>query len=55
MKEYLVKVRKIDTCEIIDEFEVGFKNNNDLNDFMDCELHNYDDYKYYELEWFCTL
>ena len=52
MKEYLVEISRIDTGEIIDESEVVFKNNNDLNDFMEYELHNYDDYKYSDLEWF---
>ena len=43
MKEYTINVYNVNTLETIDTFEAEFENVGDLCDFMDTELHNYDD------------
>lgn len=54
MKEYLVKIRRIDTGEIIDEFPVGIYNcgleEQLLYKFMKDKLHNYSE-EYFNLDW----
>ena len=43
MKEYTINVYNVNTLETIDTFEAEFENVTDLCEFMDTELHNYDD------------
>ena len=50
MKEYTINVYNVNTLETIDTFEAEFENVGDLCDFMDTELHNYDD-KYTNLNY----
>ena len=50
MKEYTINVYNVNTLETIDTFVAEFENVGDLCDFMDTELHNYDD-KYTNLNY----
>ena len=50
MKEYTINVYNVNTLETIDTFEAEFENVGELCDFMDSELHNYDD-KYTNLNY----
>ena len=50
MKEYTINVYNVNTLETIDTFVAEFENVTDLCDFMDTELHNYDD-KYTNLDY----
>ena len=43
MKEYTINVYNVNTLETIDTFVAEFENVTDLSEFMDTELHNYDD------------
>ena len=43
MKEYTINVYNVNTLETVDTFIAEFENVTDLCDFMDTELHNYDD------------
>ena len=43
MKEYTISVYNVNTLETIDTFEAEFENVGDLCEFMESELHNYDD------------
>ena len=43
MKEYTITVYNVNTLETIDTFEAEFENVGDLCEFMESELHNYDD------------
>ena len=57
MKEYTINVYNVNTGKIIDTFVAEFENLYDLSDFMDTQLHNYDDsytnlnYKYTTLDY----
>lgn len=53
MKEYQVKVYNKITKENIDEFVVEFETINELYEFIQNELHNYNE-KYYNLDWSYT-
>ena len=50
MKEYTINVYNVNTLETVDTFVAEFENVGDLCDFMDTELHNYDD-KYTNLNY----
>ena len=50
MKEYTIKVYNVNTLETVDTFVAEFENVTDLCDFMETELHNYDD-KYTNLDY----
>ena len=50
MKEYTINVYNVNTLETIDTFVAEFESVGDLCDFMDTELHNYDD-KYTNLNY----
>ena len=50
MKEYTINVYNVHTLETIDTFVAVFENVTDLCEFMDTELHNYDD-KYTNLDY----
>ena len=43
MKEYTINVYNVNTLETVDTFVAEFENVCDLIDFMNTELHNYDD------------
>ena len=43
MKEYTINVYNVNTLETIDTFVAEFENVGDLCEFMESELHNYDD------------
>ena len=43
MKEYTITVYNVNTLETIDTFVAEFENVGDLCEFMETELHNYDD------------
>ena len=43
MKEYTITVYNVNTLETIDTFIAEFENVGDLCEFMESELHNYDD------------
>ena len=53
MKEYTINVYNVNTLETIDTFVAEFENVGELCDFMDSELHNYDD-KYTNLDYKIT-
>ena len=50
MKEYTINVYNVNTLETIDTFVAEFENVTELCDFMDTELHNYND-KYTNLDY----
>ena len=50
MKEYTINVYNVNTLETIDTFVAEFENVTDLCDFMDTELHNYNE-KYTNLDY----
>ena len=50
MKEFTITVYNVNTLETIDTFVAEFENVRDLCEFMDTELHNYDD-KYTNLDY----
>ena len=50
MKEYTINVYNVNTLETIDTFEAEFENVTDLSDFMEEELHNYNE-KYTNLDY----
>ena len=50
MKEYTINVYNVNTLETIDTFVAEFENVTDLCEFMNTELHNYDD-KYTNLNY----
>ena len=50
MKEYTIKIYNVNTLETVDTFVAEFENVTDLCEFMDTELHNYDD-KYTNLDY----
>ena len=50
MKEYTINVYNVNTLETIDTFEAEFENVTDLCEFMDTELHNYNE-KYTNLDY----
>ena len=50
MKEYTITVYNVNTLETIDTFEAEFENVTDLCEFMDTELHNYNE-KYTNLDY----
>ena len=43
MKEYTINVYNVNTLETIDTFVAEFENVTDLSEFMDTELHNYNE------------
>ena len=43
MKEYTITVYNVNTLETIDTFVAEFENVGDLCEFMESELHNYED------------
>ena len=43
MKEYTINVYNVNTLETIDTFVAEFENVTELCEFMDTELHNYDE------------
>ena len=43
MKEYTINVYNVNTLETIDTFVAEFESVGDLCDFMDTELHNYNE------------
>ena len=57
MKEYTITVYNVNTLETIDTFVAEFENVADLCEFMESELHNYDDryinlnYRYKNLDY----
>ena len=57
MKEYTITVYNVNTLETIDTFVAEFENVGDLCEFMESELHNYDDryinlnYRYKNLDY----
>ena len=57
MKEYTITVYNVNTLETIDTFVAEFENVGDLCEFMEGELHNYDDryinlnYRYKNLDY----
>ena len=57
MKEYTITVYNVNTLETIDTFVAEFENVADLCEFMERELHNYDDrymnlnYRYKNLDY----
>ena len=50
MKEYTINIYNVNTLETIDTFVAEFENVTDLCDFMDTELHNYNE-KYTNLDY----
>ena len=50
MKEYTITVYNVNTLETIDTFVAVFENVTDLSDFMEVELHNYNE-KYTNLDY----
>ena len=50
MKEYTIKVYNVNTLETVDTFVAEFENVTELCDFMDTELHNYNE-KYTNLDY----
>ena len=50
MKEYTINVYNVNTLETIDTFVAEFENVTDLSEFMDTELHNYNE-KYTNLDY----
>ena len=50
MKEYTITVYNVNTLETIDTFVAVFENVRDLSDFMEEELHNYNE-KYTNLDY----
>ena len=50
MKEYTINVYNVNTLETIDTFIAEFENVTDLCEFMDSELHNYNE-KYTNLDY----
>ena len=50
MKEYTITVYNVNTLETIDTFVAEFENVTDLCEFMDTELHNYNE-KYTNLDY----
>ena len=50
MKEYTINVYNVNTLETIDTFVAEFENVTDLSDFMEEELHNYNE-KYTNLDY----
>ena len=50
MKEYTINVYNVNTLETIDTFVAEFENVTELCDFMDTELHNYNE-KYTNLDY----
>ena len=50
MKEYTINVYNVNTLETIDTFVAEFENVTDLCEFMDTELHNYNE-KYTNLDY----
>ena len=50
MKEYTINVYNVNTLETIDTFVAEFENVTDLSDFMETELHNYNE-KYTNLDY----
>ena len=50
MKEYTITVYNVNTGKIIDTFVAEFENVTELCEFMDTELHKYDD-KYTNLDY----
>ena len=50
MKEYTITVYNVNTLETIDTFVAEFENVTDLSEFMDTELHNYNE-KYTNLDY----
>ena len=50
MKEYTITVYNVNTLETIDTFVAEFENVTELCEFMESELHNYDD-KYTNLDY----
>ena len=50
MKEYTITVYNVNTLETIDTFVAVFENVTDLCEFMDTELHNYNE-KYTNLDY----
>ena len=50
MKEYTINVYNVNTLETIDTFVAEFENVSDLCDFMEEELHNYNE-KYTNLDY----
>ena len=53
MKEYTINVYNVNTLETIDTFVAEFENVTDLCEFMDTELHNYNE-KYTNLDYKIT-
>ena len=43
MKEYTINVYNVNTLETIDTFVAKFENVTELCEFMDTELHNYNE------------
>ena len=43
MKEYTITVYNVNTGKIIDTFIAEFQSVDELRDFMDSELHNYNE------------
>ena len=50
MKEYTITVYNVNTLETVDTFIAEFENVRDLSDFMEEELHNYNE-KYTNLDY----
>ena len=50
MKEYTINIYNVNTLETIDTFVAEFENVTDLCEFMDTELHNYNE-KYTNLDY----
>ena len=50
MKEYTINVYNVNTLETIDTFVAEFENVTELSEFMDTELHNYNE-KYTNLDY----
>ena len=50
MKEYTINIYNVNTLETIDTFVAEFENVTDLCEFMDTELHNYNE-KYTNLNY----
>ena len=50
MKEYTINIYNVNTLETIDTFVAEFENVTELCDFMDTELHNYNE-KYTNLDY----
>ena len=50
MKEYTINIYNVNTLETIDTFVAEFENVTELSEFMDTELHNYNE-KYTNLDY----